>query len=224
MIRMLALAALAALTACSSDRNPIVSAMTDRLRPGDDGTARPGPQLLTRAQIDAAGVAAVLIRLQSDRSPTLLFGASANGGYVTFASRLRQSVTLRGSRITATRGLGTDLLSSAGSDSDPLLRPTPVVSWPERIERRYEFPAPGAQGRIETYECTFTAGAPRELEILEITYSGIEMTETCRNAERSFENLHFADARTGFVWRSLQWIGPDMDLIDLQVLEPYTGR
>jgi hypothetical protein len=49
------------------------------------------------------------------------------------------------------------------------------------------------------------------------------VSETCTGPAGSFENLHFADLETGFVWRSLQWVGPQMDLVDLQILEPYTG-
>ena len=49
---------------------------------------------------------------------------------------------------------------------------------------------------------------------------GIEFSETCIGPAGTFENLHLADAGSGFVWRSLQWTGPQMDLIDLQVLEP----
>ena len=40
---------------------------------------------------------------------------AANGGYVTYISPLRQTVTLRGPQVTGTRGLGTDLLSAWSS-------------------------------------------------------------------------------------------------------------
>ncbi len=50
------------------------------------------------------------------------------------------------------------------------------------------------------------------------------MSETCSNDEGSFENLHFAEAATGQVWRSLQWTGPQQGLVDLEIVLPYTGR
>ena len=56
--------------------------------------------------------------------------------------------------------------------------------------------------------------------ILQRRHVGVEFSETCVGPAGTFENLHLADAGTGFVWRSLQWTGPQMDLIDLQVLEP----
>ena len=50
------------------------------------------------------------------------------------------------------------------------------------------------------------------------------VTETCAGESGSFENLHLADVNTGFVWRSLQWLGPQQGLVDLRIVVPYTGR
>ncbi len=60
--------------------------------------------------------------------------------------------------------------------------------------------------------------------ILEVRHRGVVVSETCDGPERSFENLHFANIQTGFVWRSLQWLGPQQGLIDLEIVLPYTGR
>ena len=122
--------------------------------------------------------------------------------------------------MTATRGLGWDLLSAWSSPQDPLARPTPPARWPAGVERSYEFPADGPRGRIETYQCRFERGPVREMVILQRRHRGVEFSETCTGPAGTFENLHLADAGTGFVWRSLQWTGPQMELLDLQVLEP----
>ena len=60
------------------------------------------------------------------------------------------------------------------------------------------------------------------MTILEVTYRGVQISEDCVGPGGAFENLHFVDS-SGAVWRSLQWVGPTMDLLDIQVLEPYTG-
>jgi hypothetical protein len=52
----------------------------------------------------------------------------------------------------------------------------------------------------------------------------VEIAEYCSGPTGNFENLHFADLRTGFVWRSIQWLGPQQGLLDLQIVLPYTGR
>jgi hypothetical protein len=224
----LALIALAALAGCGSGgTDPIVGAAMEELsvywtgeEPAEPTPARP----LTRADIEAANTAAIWARLDSDPAPTLMYALARNGPYITYMSQFRQSVTLVGSQVAGTRGLGTDLLSAWSSRGDPLAQPMPPGRWPSAIRRTYEFPADGPLGRIEVYDCRFEMGGTKEMVILQVRHRGVEVSEICSGPAGSFENLHFADSNSGFVWRSLQWIGPTMDLLDLQVLEPYTGK
>ena len=125
--------------------------------------------------------------------------------------------------MTGSRGLGFDLLSARASQPDPLAQAIPPGGWPAGVTRTYEFPADAPRGRMETFECRFERGAAREMVILQVRHRGIEFSEYCQGRAGSFENLHFADASTGFVWRSLQWTGPRQGLVDLEVIEPYTG-
>lgn len=227
MRQALALGALLVLAACSNEGlNPIVAGAIDEINPlATDAAAPAGPRrTITREAVTRADTATIRARLLEDETPTYLFGAAENGGFVTYASGLRQTLTLRGAQITASRGLGHDLLSAVSSEPDPLVRAIPPARWPAGVTRTYEFPAWAAQGRIETYECRFEFGPVREIEILEVRHRGIEVTEVCTNAERSFENLLFADVETGFVWRSIQWLGPEQGLVDLEIVLPFTGR
>ena len=52
----------------------------------------------------------------------------------------------------------------------------------------------------------------------------MEIAEYCDGPAGSFENLHFADAAPGFVWRSTQWTGPKQGAVDVEIVLPYTGR
>jgi hypothetical protein len=227
MKRILGALALATLAGCGSGgRDPIVQAAIEEFggfwQREDRLPAEPA-QPITRAQIEAQDVAAIFARLEGDPTPTLLYGASANGPYVTFLSPLRQSVTLRGSQVTGTRGLGADLLSAWSSSPDPLARAIPPGSWPAGVRRSYELPADAPQGQILSYDCRFERGPLREMTILQVRHVGVEFAEICTGPAGSFENLHFADAQSGFVWRTLQWTGPEMELLDVQIAEPYTG-
>lgn len=229
MIGRIAVLSFSALAACSSGgRGPVAEAVLDQLggvMPGRAGeAAAPPPRAVTRAEITAQDVAAIQARLVSDPAATLMYAAARNGAYVTYVSPLRQSLTLRGAaQIIGTSGLGTDLLGAESVGADPLAQAIPPALWPRGVRRVYEFPAFGAQGRIEAYACSFEMGDVSELVILQRRHRGVEVSETCTGPAGSFENLHFADLETGFVWRSLQWVGPDVDLVDLQILEPYTG-
>lgn len=223
MIRRLMLLGVLILSACGSQRNPVVSEAMGALAGMWRTEAPKGPaRAVTRADIERANVAAILARVESDKQGTVLYAAADNGGYVTYVSPLMQQVTLKGVEITGTRGLGTDLLSGWSSTPDPLVRAMPPASWPATVERVYEFPAEGAQGRIERYRCSFEPGGVSEMVILQVRYQGVQMSETCTGPDGSFENLHFVDPSTGAVRRSLQWIGPKMGHLDMQVLEPYT--
>lgn len=225
------LAALATLSGCGSNgTDPIVREMMKEVGgfvPGVPDAEEEKPAAparpVTRADIEKANVAAVFARLENDQAPTLMYAVAGNGPYVTFVSPFMQQVTLLGSQVTGTRGLGTDLLSAWSSSPDPLSRPIPPASWPARVQRTYELPGEGPRGTIVTFDCRVERGATREIVILQIRHTGVEMSETCTGPTGTFENLHFADAGSGFVWRSLQWIGPKMPLIDIQVIDPYTG-
>jgi len=224
----LALATLALLLAACSDEgvNPIVNAAFQEINPLRGGVETPPApaQPITRAAIDRADVAMIRIRLVGEESGAFMVAASDNGGYVTFASTLRQTVTLRGSKVTGTRGLGYDLLSATSSQPDPLVRPIAPGQWPARVTRSYELPAPAPRGTILTFDCRYEIGAASEIVIVEERHRGVEISEYCSGPTGNFENLHFADLRTGFVWRSIQWLGPQQGLLDLQIVLPYTGR
>lgn len=218
----------ATLAACSSGGpDPIVGAVIEQVGAlwsrGDAEAAGAPRQAATRAQITAADVATIRARLVGDPAPTMLYATASNGGNVTYLSGFRQTITLRESQIVGTRGLGADLLAASSGGPDPLARPTPPAAWPSGVRRSYEFPAEGPQGRIETYDCRFELGKVTEITILEIRYRGVEVSETCTGPAGTFENLHFADQATGYVWRSLQWVGSGVDLVDLEIVLPYTG-
>jgi hypothetical protein len=227
--RALALLGLVLLAACGSGgRDPIVDAALSELGgrwmrknqpPAAPADARP----ITREDINRADTAAIWARLGSDAAPTLLYATALNGPYVVYFSRFRQSVTLRGSRVAGTRGLGTDLLSSWTDGRDPVAQATPVASWPTRIRRSYELPGDEPRGEVATFDCRFEIGKTSEVVILQVRHRGVEVSEYCDGPMGNFENLHFADASSGFVWRTLQWTGPRMDLLDIQVIEPFTG-
>lgn len=217
------------LAGCSNGQfNPIVNAVVTEVLPGeaapDQGSGAAPTAAESRASIQRADVATIRARLLNDPAPTFLFAASENGGYVTYASSIRQTLTLRGSQITASRGLGWDLLSATSSRPDPLVTPMRPGTWPAQVQRSYEFPAFAPQGRIETFDCRFEYGEAQDVVILGVLHRGVAITETCANDRTNFENLHLADVDTGFVWRSIQWLGPQQGLVDVEIVLPFTGR
>jgi len=211
------------LAACSSGGgNRIVKAALEQVLPkGEEKPTGKAPQL-TREAIEASGTAFIRARLIDEQGRTVLAAASDNNGFVTYVSRIQQSLTLRGSLVTATRGLGHDLLAMEAANSDPVITPTPLSEWPASVTRRYIFPDTSPEGRSLTVTCRFEPRETREVEIVEVTHRGTQVAEFCEG-DAEFQNLHLVGEETGRVWRSLQWLGPEQGTIDLEVIEPYTS-
>ena len=192
--------------------NRIAAAAMDSIRDqffSDDtggGTAAP---VLAREAVEASGVAMIRASLVGEDVTSVLRAASDNGGYVTYASRINQTLTLRGSLITASRGLGHDLLSVEPDARDPLVVATPLEEWPESIGRVYRFPDFSPEGRAVAVTCRYVPEQEMEISILGDPYVGRQVREICAGPDAAFENLVFAEAETGFVWLSRQWLGPE---------------
>lgn len=209
------------LCACGagSDVMPVAKGLWERVWNGEQEAAPAGKRTPTRAAIEELGAALIQVNLEGDGHWPVLGAVSQNGAYVTYASRARQSLTLRESQVTGTRGYGTDLVSATSSDGDPLAVVTPPQDWPEGVRREYRF-AGGPQGRLEVYDCTFLKAGTAQIVLAGTTYDVVGIAETCEGAAGRFQNLHAVDAVTGRVWQSRQWIGPDVPMLTIEVLEP----
>ncbi|MEM7614297.1 MAG: YjbF family lipoprotein [Pseudomonadota bacterium] len=234
-MRPLLLAALCViLTACSSGsggNTEIVRATLGKIVPwgsndeaeAEAEAATPTPRL-TRAAVEAAGTPILRVRLEAEDGRSVMAAQAANGGYVNYVSRFGQSVTAQGALITASRGLGFDLLSvEADAADDPLVTPRPIEDWPARVMRIYRFPGNGPDGEVLRVTCRYAPGDTLELEIVEVTHQGQQIVETCVGDGIRFDNDLFADVETGFVWRSLQWVGPQQGRLDIEVVAPIGG-
>ncbi|MEM6464955.1 MAG: YjbF family lipoprotein [Pseudomonadota bacterium] len=213
------------LGACGSGgMNPVVSAGLNRFNPfGNEEAGPPKTVTVSRTQLEAAGQPAIRISLEGEEIVTTLVAATSNNGTLTYLSRLGQSITLRGTQVVATRGIGTDLLSVAAFGSDPVAQPRPLEAWPEGVTRRYEVPGPGVQGRLIVATCLFAQGDQQTLVVLGQQVTGQVVEERCAAPDGSrFDNLHLVEPLTGQIWRSRQWIGPDIAQLDLSVIVPAT--
>lgn len=220
--------ALAALAGCSSgggDQPSIASTLLDRVRavasPAAEEQPKSPPKRVTRAQIEASGFAMVRANLQGEQVAPLMIARSVNQGYATYISQSSQSITLKSALVTSTRGLGTDLLSVEHAPDDPLSRPTLVSNWPARTERTYYVPAPGLKGAPIVVRCAVKRIKDHDIEVAETPFKTTQMTEACQTDQGdSFANHHFVDRSSGQIWVTVQWIGPDMAQLGLEILEP----
>ena len=220
---------LVGLTACSSGQGvspltkAIFSKVTSVVGIGDEETAAVAPpKRMTRESIVASGLAMVRAKVGEGTDPQTLIAQTDNGGFVTYASQLRQSLTMRGTLVTATRGIERDLLSTQIFPGDPLAFLTKPAEWPKSVRRIYHLPGNSPEGQIVDVTCNFLFGETGEHTIVEVTYPVIQVLESCQGKDVGFENAHLVDTRTGQPWRTRQWIGFQSAFVLIDVLEPYT--
>lgn len=225
----IAFSLLTLLAACSSGQglNPTVAALYENFKPGagteeQSPDKKPSGRRLTRAAINKSGLSLIFARLGEDAPGNRLAAVTKNGPFVTYLTRQGQHLTLNGTAITATRGIGHDLLAATSSANDPLKVPTPPDLWPAELRRSYRFSGDGPGGQVRNFACKLHRSGTTDITIVEVTYQTVRFQETCTDETISFENSYFADAKTGFVWRSRQWVSPRLPQIDMNILEPLT--
>lgn len=227
MIRpTLAVCALAVLGACSSGgTSPVISIIKDTVLPpksDEEAVERTGNTTLTRETIESYGIALIRARIDGEDVSNLLSGTSLNDRYVTFVSAFRQTITMLGSLVTSTRGLGGDLLSVAHGTNDPVASLIPVADWPSAVSRDYRFPDVGPEGRVVSVQCSISFGPEATLNIVEVDYAVTMISEVCEGSGEAFTNTYWVETTTGQIWQSSQWVGPKVGYLNVEVLEPIT--
>lgn len=176
---------------------------------------------LTRARIEETGLALIRANIDGDTAANVLSATSLNSGYVTYVSAHQQTISMKSTLITATRGLGSDLLSVASAPNDPIANLTPIANWASGYERSYRFTGDGPAGTVITVQCSIASQAPMQITIVEVTYDVTPFVESCQGDGVSFNNVHLADD-SGQIWQTRQWVGVGLGILNIEVLEPLT--
>ena len=223
-LRVLTIAALAGgLAGCASsgDTNlQQIGALAQVSIFGPEETA-PQPEM-TRAQLDLIPFAT--IALSFDGGPrTFLVPLADNGGYLNYLDASRRGLVMLGGAVTATKALGQDLKAVRHHRGDPIARPTPLADWPLHLYRDYQFRQRDGAAYSITLSCVFERVARERVEIVEIGFDVVRVSETCTNAARSVTNTYWVEAETGFIWKSDQWLGPHLGQATVEIIRPYSG-
>lgn len=238
MVRVLAvrranaflMACLGALAACSSGGGSVFERLAPLMQntvlggliPGGEEPVPELPVDVTRADLNAVPYAMIALRIE-DSPPAFVVPVADNGGYLVYQDTARRAVVMHGGLITATHGLGHDLDALAHEREDPVAVPTPLPEWPGSILRSYRFAVQGTDGYQIAVGCTFERGVRETIEIVELTFEVVRIVETCSNPRRTFTNTYWVDPDSGFIWRSQQWVGPNLEPMMIDIIRPYAG-
>lgn len=177
---------------------------------------------VNRAAIEAADLAAVLMLSPEAKIATVGVAIQMREGRINYSSNENRGVTLDGGLLYATLGLGTNLLAVEAGGNDPLVSEARAEDWPAQVERTYYLPQRGLAPEVMTASCRVIIGEGSREEIVGVTRTVTQVVEDCTNDDGTrFANVHALDARTGRVWRTSQWTGPDQGNVQIDVIDQF---
>lgn len=169
----------------------------------------------------AAQMQIPVISAAFEGNPTAYLPATArNGPYVSYYGPDQRGIIMRGFGVARSQGLAQDLLGVRYQINDPVANPRPLESWPGQVDRSYQFHHRDLFNYEITLTCVFQRGPRQNLNILDKTHEVVRVGETCRNHRRTVENVYFVEPETGTIWRSRQWIGPQLRQLTVSTITP----
>ncbi len=212
-----------ALAGCSNDPNRIdyrsvvsgVAAQFGGTLPFDGKTAgAQQAQSLAAPSVILAQTEApvILVQPQNGAGPFYIVGIRDNGPWRTYATGARQTLVLRQGVVTATRGLGGDLMASEIDPMLELLR----ANRAGKARRVMQVLDGEDVTRQIVLDCTLSVGT----QVRTTTgIAGRAMTEDCASDDLSFRNSYVVD-RAGNALQSEQWLPTSQGRLTLTVLRP----
>ena len=196
------------------------ASLSDSIGLGEE-SAEP-PRVLTRAEINAIEGALIGVRVEGAPMAYFIAFAAKPDGTVTYFNPTRQSLAFDGAALLSGHALGDQ---RTGYRSDPsedfLVARRPVREWPAQVTRVMRFLDGLGRPFARTFLCAPRPIGPTQISIAEVTFDVIEVEETCRSPYRTVIHRYWAEEDTGFVWRSVQWYGPERGYLEISVLTPF---
>lgn len=151
--------------------------------------------------------------VENRNSFTFLTEIAENGAYSTWGSPDRRTITEKQGMISATRGLGADLMSANLDESLALVQARRAGT----VSRSHVY-LDGENAEVTLHlSCTIDATGNQNLAIGEIKTSTTTVRERCKGGGQAFENTYQV-APTGRIVQSRQWLGPQNGYFTVQKL------
>ena len=160
----------------------------------------------------------ILLAISSRDAMTVMQEIERNGPYVTFGSSDRRSITLKAGIVTATRGLGNDLLSSDVDAVSAIIRAR-KVGKAYRVNRYLD--GENITVALDPY-CQVKPDGNGQVALGEVHTSTTRMLESCIADKDEFRDTTFQNSYQvspgGRIVQSRQWVSPLNEYIRIQSL------
>ena len=177
---------------------------------------------LTRAELNQIPYATIALSFEGGPR-SYLVPLADNGGYLTYLDQNGRGLVMLGGAVTATKALGPDLRGVRHHRDDPVARVTLLADWPQTLYRDYQYAKRDGEEYSITLACVFERLARESIDIAEITFDVVRVSEVCTNSVRQVTNTFWVEEDTGFVWKSEQWLGPHLQRATIEIIRPYGG-
>lgn len=217
-IKALLLGALGSLAACGNDTstvNPVQVASDVGKGLFSNRSAPPAPigDQQIASVLAATQEPVILVNLADLETEALLLRIETNGAYQTFATSARQTITQRDGMITATRGLGGDLMSS---EPEALLAQV-RSGRPGQVPYVVRYLRGDEATMTYTYRCTVTPAGSESVMRGALNLDGRKVTADCLGDGTPF-TASFVTDRSGAIVKSEQWLGDYIGKVISQTL------
>lgn len=163
-------------------------------------------QVLTRARIDAPGTPLLLADIEANETVATLAKVARNNTVETWQTGDQVSLSLDHGLVTATRGLGEDLMSADNSGTKMMLSgqlgDAYYVKLHSYLDGEY-------QTAFRSFQCRRSGQRQETIEIFERRHATTRIEEICVTPDHKVTNVYWRGA-DGFLWKTQQWLSPSL--------------
>ena len=176
----------------------------------------PGITLEQASQIPYASLG---YRIGGSQEYILVLASTIAGSLLWTAADHRTLVTANG-RVTRSAGFEWNLAETSFFQPDPVQTGLQRMSTNVLLVRTLDLRDVNRFGI--SVQSTFTPIGETKVSILDANLEVIEVHEDCRcnDLDWNFQNIFWVDVNSGFVWRSVQNIHPNLGALTIEVLRP----
>jgi hypothetical protein len=171
---------------------------------------------VTREDIERIPYASLAVRFE-DYPQALLILGRADGADLHWISNEREVIVTRRGRVVKTSGLPDDLKSTRFLTDDPVGRAAGAFASDRTCARMIDIEPRHLDGIVVRSQ--FDNAGSETLTILDSNLSTDVWIESNRAPvlDWEFKNRFWADSRSGFVWKSVQYVSPRLPPLELVV-------